>query len=352
VTEVSARVISSLESGGRILVTRLQYLGDVVLSLPLVDALAERFPRLEIDYLCRSPVDELLRGDRRFSRVWSLDGSSLRLVRGLRARRFDAVIDLYSNPRSAWLSWLSGAPVRIGGNRRGRRHLYTHPITVPPQVRAATAFHMQYGRPLGVMGAAGKPVIEIGPDERASAREKLASLGVTPDRPAVGIHPGGKWVVKRWPVTSFADLSLALAERLGTQVVVLTGPGEEEHTAALADRLGTSACRVPALPVRQVTAVLSELDAVVVSDGGIMHLSAAVGTPTVGIFGSSEPDVWFPYESYGPYRAAWIGIECRPCHRHVCPYGHTDCLNRLHPEMVLDHVASVLEERGIERSRR
>jgi len=65
-----------------------------------------------------------------------------------------------------------------------------------------------------------------------------------------------------------------------------------------------------------------------------MHTAVAVGTPTVGIFGSSQPAVWFPYESAGPYRAAHIDVECRPCHRHVCPLGHTRCLNELDPERV------------------
>src|SRR5262245_23900052 len=142
-----------LQRGDRVLVTRLNYLGDVVLSLPLVDAIHARWPGIEIDYLAREPGAELLANDSRFARVFTLkDGlvNTLALVRDLRARHYRAVIDLYSNPRSAWLSWLTGARVRVGGNRRGRRHLYTHPTSVPPEVRPVTNVFMRYGVPLGV----------------------------------------------------------------------------------------------------------------------------------------------------------------------------------------------------------
>ncbi len=104
----------ALDAGGRILVTRLQYLGDVILTLPLVDAIHGRFPRAEIDYLCKPPAADLLSGDARFERVFAFHagqgiGSSLTLISQLRSRKYEAVIDLYSNPRSAWLSYFTGA---------------------------------------------------------------------------------------------------------------------------------------------------------------------------------------------------------------------------------------------------
>jgi heptosyltransferase-2 len=91
--------------------------------------------------------------------------------------------------------------------------------------------------------------------------------------------------------------------------------------------------------------VMSLLDGMVVSDGGIMHLSVAVGTPTVGIFGSAEPDIWFPYEKFGPYAPAFVPVECRPCHEHVCPLGHTDCLNLVTPDLVADTLRRVMSGR-------
>jgi lipopolysaccharide heptosyltransferase II len=351
------RAVARLENGGRILVTRLLYLGDVVLTLPLVDAIRDRFPEASVDYLCRRPAFDLVKRDPRFDQVFEVrsDGgvfSSLQLVRRLRARRYDAVIDLFSNPRSAWLSWFSGASVRIGGDRRGRRRLYTHPVKVDPGIRSAVAHHMEYARPLGVDvdAAPPLPVLSLEPGEIEMANDFLGALGVEtrrPDRPRIGLHPGGKWDVKRWPVAAFAELASLLAEGWNATVVAFTGPGELHYTEELKSLAGDRVTVVPELPVRAAAAALSLLDGVVVSDGGIMHLSVSVGTPTVGIFGSAEPDVWFPYESSGPYAAAFVPMDCRPCHRHVCPLGHTDCLNSLAPNAVAEALRGVMSGGGI-----
>ena len=100
--------------------------------------------------------------------------------------------------------------------------------------------------------------------------------------------------------------------------------------------------RLDAMDIRTTAAVISRLDAMVACDGGIMHTAVAVGTPTAGIFGSSQSSVWFPYQSFGPFRPAQIDVPCRPCHRHVCPLGHTRCLNELAPAHVADVLQSIM----------
>lgn len=328
-----------LQRGDRVLVTRLNYLGDVVLSLPLVDALHARWPGIEIDYLARQPGAELLANDSRFARVFPLKAgvvNTLALVKDLRARHYRAVIDLYSNPRSAWLSWFTGAPVRIGGSRRGRRHLYTHPISVPREVRPVTNVFMRYGVPLGIApdARAGAPLLTVERAEQTMADERLPRGG---RHPLVGVHPGGKWSVKRWPSEKFIELIARLQNELSADVVVFTGPGERDATERVR---ATGAHILDPMPIRDLAAVISRLDAVVACDGGVMHVAAAVGTPTIGIFGSSEPAVWFPYSA--PHRAAFIELECRPCHQHECPLGHTRCLNDLPAESVARWVAEAI----------
>jgi lipopolysaccharide heptosyltransferase II len=326
-----------------VLVTRLNYLGDVVLSLAMVDALRRQYPAIEIDYLTREPAATLLRGDPRFARVlaWH-DGAraSLSMVATLRSRRYRAAIDLYSNPRSAWLTWLSGAPVRIGGNRRGRRLLYTHRVQPAAGTPVIDVF-MQYAAPLGVQGPAHKPVLTIAAAEGDAAEAQLENAGAPAGgSPRIGVHPGGKWPVKRWPAAHFAALIDMIAAR-GARPVLFTGPDEREATAEVMRLASTSPARLEALDIRTTAAIISRLDAMVACDGGIMHTSVAVGTPTAGIFGSSQSSVWFPYESFGAYRAAEIDVPCRPCHQHVCPLGHTRCLHELTPAHVAALVASL-----------
>jgi ADP-heptose:LPS heptosyltransferase len=259
----------------------------------------------------------------------------------MRARKYAAAVDLYSNPRSALLTWLSGARLRVGGARRVRRYLYTHPTVTPREIRSAIDHHLHYLRPLGVSARATRPVLELTDAERVRARERLGDCGVVGDAErTVGLHPGGKWEVKRWPVERFADLARRLVEHHGVRIVVLIGPNEQSYQDALRADLGPRAVYLPPLPIRDTAAVIDALDAVVVGDGGIMHVSVAVGTPTVGLFGSSEPDIWFPYESFGPFAAAFVPIDCRPCHRHTC--GHLSCLRGLSAGMVEEKLVRVM----------
>lgn len=341
-------MIAELESGGRILVSRLQYLGDVVLTLPMVRLIRDRFPRAEIDYLSRGAGADILIGEPMFSRVFRFPdkgegwSATWRLIRSLRSRRYAVAIDLYSNPRSAIATWLTGATMRVGGARRGRRHLYTHPTRVPGEIRAAARFHIEHLKPLRVEGEASKPRLHISQREREDALLLLKDHGIDAAAPVIGIHPGGKWEVKRWPAVYFAGLARRLVERYGFQVVVMCGPGEESYQEAVRGDLGTHAAYLPVLPIRETAAVIEAIDGMVVSDGGVMHVAVAVETPTVGIFGSAEPDIWFPYEEFGPYKAAWVPITCRPCHMHTC--SHISCLHNLTEDMVEQKLMAVVQD--------
>jgi lipopolysaccharide heptosyltransferase II len=346
-TRLSASVANELQRGGRILVTRLQYLGDVVISLALVQKLREHFPRATIDYLTRSDGADVLTGEPAIEAVHTVpsDGlaEQLKLIQRLRGRRYAVAVDLYSNPRSALLTWLSGARMRIGGSRRGRRQFYTHATAVPAEVRSASEFHLYHVRPLGIEGPPVKPLLTISKAERREATAFLEAQGLDLNMPVVGLHPGGKWEVKRWPPEFFAALATRLSSAYGMQIAVLSGPGEEAWRDAVvngAKAVGAGLAVLPTLSIRRTAAIVQTLDGAVMNDGGIMHVSVAVGTPTVGIFGSAEPDIWFPYESFGPYRAAWVPITCRPCHSHHCT--HISCLRKLTVERVEHSLLSVI----------
>lgn len=345
---LEGRVINELESGGRILVSRLQFLGDVILTLPLVEILRQRFPAASIDYLARGVAADVIAGEPTLDVIHRLgEGSNTSLVRGMRQRRYSVAIDLYSNPRTAWLTRLTGAAMRIGGSRRMRRRLYTHPVEVPATVRSAMEFHIEHLKPLRVTGQPSKPALHPSDTETDTAATALSGLGVDLEAPVVGIHPGGKWEVKRWPADLFAELATRLIAEYGMQVLILQGPGEDVYVDSFRQHLGAGADEpfyMPVRPIRETAAVLRLLDGMVVSDGGIMHVSVAVGTPTVGIFGSAEPDVWFPYESFGPYVAAHVPITCRPCHSHHCY--HISCLRRLTTRMVEERLLEVMAKQA------
>jgi ADP-heptose:LPS heptosyltransferase len=320
-----------LERGGRVLVTRMRYVGDAILSLPLVAALRGAFPAAEIHYLAQAPALELLHDQPDLARCWRAEPgvvATLRLAQRLRAQRFDAAIDLFANPWSALLVRATGAPVRIGEARRVRRHAYTWARRLPPG-RSALLQHLDALRGLGVEPPAPEPpVLRLrGPEiEAGRARWRRQASA-----PGVLLHLGATQPAKEWPVEHAVELVRRL-EHDGVPVLLSTAPNRPEPSATVAARSGGTAHCMPALPLREVLGVAAAAAAVVSVDGAVAHAAVALGRPTVALFGPTDPDIWFPYGEFGPYRVLHAGPDCGPCDGRCC--AERRCMHALEPEAV------------------
>lgn len=367
-----------------VLVARLRYLGDIVMSTVVPAALRRGDPELEIGFLCERSGAPLLAGHPDVDRVHILSsrrsGSDAEARRGvddaaaaighgawgtirdLRRRRYDLAVDLFFNPRSAWLLRLGGAARRIGGPRGSRRRLYTHAVAAPT-IEAAPAFrnaapgglgeHLGRLAPL-VHAPSGLGFVDwyaatcpegLAPhlphtDLTTPARAALAGLGLTDERPGTLLIPGATWPSKAWPRASWGRLAAALAPEGRGPVVAVAPPGvEPESVAALADARLSPGGWLPPLPLSDVLSILAASRRVVTVDGGLMHAAVALGRPTVALFGPTDHDLWFPYGRYGPFRVLGPRPDCHPCDLHDCD-AHV-CLPELHPDTVMDALADL-----------
>ncbi|MGH7681986.1 MAG: glycosyltransferase family 9 protein [Candidatus Eiseniibacteriota bacterium] len=317
-----------------ILVTRLLMIGDVILSLPLVDALHEAFPKASIDYMAESAAAQAaighpaIRKVHRFGlRSWPGLPAPPDVLARLRTARYDWVIDLYGNPRSALLTRWTGAPVRVGPNRRGRRRLYTHVIPPVQEPLPAVDHHLLALQALGLSPRAGTPRLHLSDDERAEGAA-LLDRALPPGSPRIGLHVGNRWSAKRWPEERFQAL-LRLLSTLGARGVVLAGPGEEDLARRVASGAGpngrSDAPVLSGLRLRAYFAAVAALDVLVTNDGSPLHAGPALGVPTVGILGPTVPEIWFPYSPAEGHQLLCKPIWCRPCHRHDC--ARMDCMD-------------------------
>mgnify|MGYP006282607469 FL=1 len=329
----------------RILVSRLRFLGDVIITTPVIKALKDCYPEAEIYYLAQEEYASVLEENPFLEGVLYLRkgvAGTVRIIRTIRDLRFTAALDLFYNPRSANILFLSGIPVRIGGSRKFRKRLYTENFSVPPEVRSAVRHHLCALRAIGCQPAEpALPRVYLSMDEVAGGREILKDqTGLNPENSEiVAVHPGGTWQAKRWPAELFAALIDKIHGDLGAEAVLLTGPGEEGIVAEVAERCSFNPGIIPFLPVREAAAVMEACSAVIANDGGIMHLAVALNKPTVGIFGPTEPDIWFPYSGMGPFRLATVNKECAPCHLHYC--GNPECLTDISPGRVYRELMEV-----------
>ena len=209
----------------RILLTRLKYIGDVVLTTPVIHAVRERFPQAYIAYLAEADAAALLQKNPHLDEIFAYDFSrsslieQLRVMRVLRRQKFDVVVDLFSNPRSALLTFASGAPTRIGKEARIRGSLYTHRVKDDGRPKSAVDFHYQFVQPLGVAPSHHRTEIFLDEEEKKRARTFLESKGIDPGKPVVGLHPGATWPAKMWPWRRFSELAGAIRRDLMAQVV-------------------------------------------------------------------------------------------------------------------------------------
>lgn len=341
------------QSFGRILITRMKFIGDVVLTTPAIRSVRNAFPDAFIAFMGDRAAVSLLEGNPCLNEIIPFDYSrwsvfeQARVAAVLRRRRFDLAIDLFGNPRSALITWLSGARVRIGPARKGRGRFYTIQVSDDGRTRTPIEFHNRYLEAAGITPSSGQTELFLTDDERRDARIYLQWLGHDTNpldltRPIIGLHPGGTWPAKKWLPGRFAELAELIRAKLGAQVVLTVGPKDEEAVRSVL-AASSQITVLPVLPLRQLAGVISHLRAFATNDCGPMHIAAALGVPTVGLFGPGQEDIWFPYRKEEGHYALRMDVPCHPCHLDVCNLGgdeYMKCMKLL----TVDHVFDALRK--------
>jgi lipopolysaccharide heptosyltransferase II len=339
----------------------MKFIGDVVLTTPIIASVRKAFPDAYIAYLADNHAASLLEHNPGLNEIIGFDFSrptipeQARVAFLLRRRKFDLAIDLFGNPRSALLTFLSGAPVRVGPQRKGRGALYTIQVSDDGTPKTAIEFHNQYLNAAGIVPTATKTEIVLSDDERREARIFLEWLDretapIDFGRPIVGIHPGATWPAKKWLPEYFGDCVDRLRAKLGAHIILFGGPKEDDVIREVMSYSTADAKIVRGLPLRQLAAIIAMCDVFVANDAGPMHIAAAVGTPTIGLFGPGEENIWFPYPDSEGHRALRKDVPCHPCHLDVCNRegdGYMECMKLLRVEEVLEAVEHALSAKGI-----
>ena len=330
----------------QVLLVRPRFLGDICLTLPALDAVRRAAPGARVAYLVERESAPLLEGDPRVDELIVTPrhaGPAVALALGRRLRRLspDLAIDFFCNPRTALLSYASGARVRVGyANKGWRSALYTH--HAQPRTLSAVGFHLASLAAIGWPAEPGVPRLHIGTNARAAARAELDALGVPREARLVGFHPGARWPTRRWEPDRFVALAqrfLAADER--GVALVTGGPGEEELTRGVAQALPAGrAFAITGWPIARFVALQSYCAAFVVGDTGPLHTAVAAGTRTLGLMSRNRPAMFFPYPEHAGQRAYYARVECSPCHRDQC--ADLRCLKRLTVEGAWELLSGML----------
>ncbi|MGH9321332.1 MAG: glycosyltransferase family 9 protein [Vicinamibacteria bacterium] len=349
----------------RVLALRLDRLGDLITTLPALEALRASIPNAHIELAVGSWNEPVARrlpfvdGVRIVDAPWSDWGRKARFSEAREALGrdpFDLAIDFQGDVRVLLLMALAGAKHRAGYGDTGGTYLLTH-VAPWNEKRSWHWQNLELVRtlfPNRVPEGPPRPYNFVTEEDRRQATLLLREKGLEPHeaheankRPLVGIHPSAGRSVKEWEVEKFA----ALADRLGADAtVVLTGSDSDRRLVeGVQARSSSRPATLLGIPLATFAAVIERFDAFVSGDTGPMHLSHAVATPNVAIFGPSDPVRYGGEDSSGPRRVVRSSVYCSPCNMirrppRECarPGSAPECLARVSVEEVFQSVVSIL----------
>jgi len=354
------RPLDPAASGG-ILVRATNWVGDAVMTLPATEALAGICPQARLTVLAKPWVAPVYEAAPCQLEVIPLDAKGRhrglagrwRLAGELRARRFDWAVLWQNAFEAAFIAWLARAPVRLGYASDGRGALLTHGIPRDGAVRRVheTSYYLNLLHRAGLLPeeppASGvRPRLRLSDRQLNWADEFLASQGLAGAR-LLGLAPGAAFgPAKCWPAERFAAAARQLAGDGFDAVLLFGSAGEAQATAQVVAGLG----RVRHLDLAgrtglgEALALLSRLSLFLTNDSGLMHAAAALGAPTVAVFGSTNPVTTAPL---GP-RVALVrqAVECSPCLKPQCPRGDLLCFQVIQPDQVTAAARELLSQQG------
>ena len=338
----------------KILIRATNWIGDAVLSLPAIRAVRGRFPEAELCVLARPWVAAVYEGEQAVDRILILHGApgvrelraKLRLAGELRRERFDLAIVLPNSFESALLLRLAEITRRIGYARDGRSILLTQAVATPETgsiSRHQRFYYLELLRRAGIIDEL--PLVsDIRFDgveiARRRGEELLAARGV--HLPVIGVSPGAAYGgAKRWLPERFASAAGQVAEKTGATVLVFGSEAEQKLCGEVAAACG-GLNLAGQTTLRQFIDMTAACVAFLSNDSGAMHIAAALGIPSVTVFGPTDETATGPV---GPgARVLREPVECAPCLKRECPIDHR-CMTRVSAEMVAAEALRVISRR-------
>ena len=342
----------SSQSCRRILIRAANWVGDAIMTTPVIRAVRRNFPDARVSVLAKPWVIPVYASNPHVDEVMVYDNAgrhkmglgTLRLAKDIRNRRFDLAILMQNAFEAALLVFLAGVPLRVGYNTDARTLLLNPAIALDPALKKTHLIDYY----LGILKGAGLATDGRGMDlfisraDQDGADALLSGIGQNPSDRVIGVNPGATGgTAKRWFPDRYAALCRRLADRYGSPVLIFGGPGDQalgEQIAAMAP--GCCVNLAGTTTLGQAFALINRCDLFVTNDSGLMHAAAALNIPQVAVIGSTDPAATSPDSPVSTM--VRISVPCAPCLKDECPTDHA-CMDRITVEMVFDTCRRIMD---------
>lgn len=330
----------------KILIIQTAFLGDVILTAPLIKALYEGLNKPEITIITTPQGKEILTANPCLSEIIPYDKKKsmkgpagfLKIAGRIRKRGFDLAVLPHRSLRSASLAFLGKIKQRIGFDASTGSFLLTEKVVYQRGLHEVER-NLELARKLGISGGEWRPELFVSQRTEEKATQFFSQEGLSPAELIVGLNPGSIWATKRWLPEGFARVGDMMAERLGGQVILFGSPED----IPLVNQIAGAMKNKPVIAagktgLADLASFFKRCHLFITNDSGPMHIAAAVSTPVVGIFGATTPSLGF-----SPYSPHSVVVEikdlaCRPCGSHGgkhCPDRSFACMREITPAQVI-----------------
>lgn len=332
----------------KILLIKLRGIGDVVLSTVVLENLRSNFPSSEIHYLTEKPSEQSIQNLDEISKVHLFSRKDIRgrlnLLRKVRAEKYDLVFDFYSNPFTAQLTFLSRARYRAGFPYKGRKYAYNLYGPEERGIHHAATLHLEFLKILGLDVKSDNLKIAVDKVSQSFSKTYFKITFEVNDF-IVAISPSGGWASKKCDPVKFAEIADAVVKKYNAKILLLWGPDDEKECDQIIRLMKNDAVKAPKTNIQQMAAIISKCKMLIANDSGPMHISTAVGSPTLSLHGPTDPKLQGPYGE----KHAWINksdLHCIICNLLECPYNH-ECFLQLDTNEIISKVDQLIEKNKI-----
>ncbi len=337
----------------RILIRATNWVGDMVMSLPAIEAVRDIFPASMIVVLARPwvipiiehnpAVDHIIPFQKKGSTVQNMI-EIIRVSRMIRQMQFDLALLFQNAFEAALIAYLSGIKYRIGYSTDCRRFLLSHAIVKDDEIRKLhqVAHYVSILRAVGWEAKTKDPILTANKKDIKLVQAMLRSYGIGEEDFLIGLSPGAIFgPAKRWPPERFAVIGDWAIERWEAKVVLMGSPSEKEICEYVAQTMKNKSLDLCGqTTLGEAMAVTKRCNLFVTNDSGLMHVAAALDVPTVAIFGSTDPIATGPRNQKA--RVVHHDLDCTPCLKRECPT-HYNCMLSITPDEVWKEMETLKE---------
>lgn len=305
----------------KILCIKPRGIGDIVLSTIILENLKNYFINATIDYLTEDFAKEALSNNPFINKVISFNKKDffLKVALKIRKEKYDIVFDLWSNPKTAQITFFSGIKYRVGYAYRGRSYAYNIKATASRGGERHSAEHnLEILKPLNIPIISKNIHYYCKKENHENAKLFLMQNNFA-GKNIIGIIPSGGWESKRCPKEKWVEICEQLLKNFNVNIFILWGPGDEEDANFIKRNITERIMLIPETSIDEMSGYIKICSIIIANDSGPMHISAAMKIPTIGLFGPTNPKV------HGPYGKNCFTIssdvDCIACNLMKCEKG-------------------------------